>query len=108
MLDNQGARISELNIPDLEGKPVYNHTLIRPDGEGALTLTINNRSLGEAVWKTDVRDTLIRLGSEPVTIAFTTTLAGLGEVTRKYTFLPDRPVIRHETILPENVSSHAS
>lgn len=107
VLDNKGARISELMLPNLEGKPVYNSTLIRPDGEGALTLTLNNRSLGELNWKTSATDTLIRVGSEPVTLSFSTTVPGMGEVTRKYTFLPDQPLIRHEISLPEKVSGYA-
>jgi len=110
VLDNRGARISELTIPSLEGQPVYNPVLIRPDGEGALTLTLNNHSLANVVWRTDTQDSVIQVGdtgSAPVTISFTTTLPGVGDVVRKYTFLTDKPVIRHETILPSGVSTYA-
>ncbi len=107
VLDNKGARISELTLPGLEGKPLYNPVLIRPEGEGALTLTLNNRSLGEMVWKTDVQDTLIRIESQPVTLTFSTVVPGIGEVTRKYTFLPDKPIIRHEVSIPNGVSNYA-
>ncbi len=107
VLDNQGARIAELDISDLEGKKVHNPVLIKPESEGALTLTLNNQSLSDVVWKTDTQDSVIHLGSEPITIAFTTTLPGVGEVVRKYTFLTDKAVIRHETILPDKVSSYA-
>jgi YidC/Oxa1 family membrane protein insertase len=107
MLDNQGARIAGLSIASLEGKPVYNPTLIRPEGEGALTLAINNKDLGPVVWKVDTQDTLIQLGSAPVTISFSTNVPGMGEVVRKYTFLTDKPAIRHETVLPNGVSSYA-
>ncbi len=107
VLDNQGARIASLSIPNLEGKPVYNPVLIRPESDGALTLSLNNHSLANVVWRSSTQDSVIHLGSEPVTISFTTTLPGVGEVVRKYTFLTDKPVIRHETILPSGVSTYA-
>jgi YidC/Oxa1 family membrane protein insertase len=107
VLDNRGARIAELRIYDLEGKPAYNPVLIDPQTEGALTLTVDNRPLDEILWRTETADTLIRLGAQPVTVAFAATLQDGGEVTRRYTFLPDKPAIRHEASLPRNVSSYA-
>jgi len=107
LLDNRGARLSEVTIPNLEGKPVHNGVLIRSEGEGALTLTLNRIPLDQTIWRMERTDTLIRVVSEPVSIVFSTDLNG-AKITRTYTFLPDSPNIRHVLTAPEGAIQNYS
>ena len=52
VLDARGARIAELRVPSIAGKTPYNPVIIRPESEGALTLSLNGASLENTVWKT--------------------------------------------------------
>ncbi len=106
VLDNQGARIAELSISSLEGKPVYNPDLIEPDGPGALTLTLDSESLAKTIWRVDDTDRVVHVDSDSVTISFATVVPQ-GKVTCRYTFYPNRPAIGHQVILPSGISNYA-
>ncbi len=95
VLDGQGGRISELRVPSIAGKAPYNPLLIRPDSEGALTLSLNGTSLADVIWAADTEETWFRVDSVPLTITFSTTLQSGEPVERAYTFVPGESFVRH-------------
>jgi YidC/Oxa1 family membrane protein insertase len=104
VLDARGARVAELRIPSIGGKTPYNPVLIRPESEGALTLSLNGVSLDNTVWATSTEETFVRVDektSQPVTITFSTVLPGGIPVSRAYTFTPGESFIRHTFTAPE-------
>jgi YidC/Oxa1 family membrane protein insertase len=101
VLDARGARIAELRVPSIQGKALYNPVVIRPEGEGALTLSLNGTSLANTVWSTTTAENFLRADSQQVSVAFQTTLPGGQRVTRTYTFLRGGQVIRHALAAPE-------
>lgn len=104
VLDARGARIAELRIPSIGGKTPYNPVLIRPESEGALTLSLNGSALDNVVWSTSTTETFLRAdkkGAPAVTVAFSTTLPGGIPVTRTYTFEPGKPYIHHAFTAPD-------
>jgi YidC/Oxa1 family membrane protein insertase len=108
VLDARGARIAELRMPAIAGKPTYNPVLIRPEGEGALTLSLNGIDLGNVVWATSTQETYLNADSQAVTVTFTTVLPGNIPVSRSYSFAPGQPYIRHAFSAPDNaVRSYA-
>ncbi len=108
VLDARGARIAELRIPEIGGKEPYNPVLIRPEGEGALTVSINGSDLGDVVWHVSTKEDYLRADSVPVTVTFTTTLPGGVPVSRSYSFEPGQASIRHAFSAPEGaVRSYA-
>ena len=107
VFDNLGSRISELSIPNLEGKTVHNPILIRPEREGALSLTLDQVDMDLIRWQCDKTDTLIQMGTLPIVLNYTATLADGRKVVRRYTVSPDGSRIHHEIILPERVSKYS-
>jgi YidC/Oxa1 family membrane protein insertase len=108
VLDARGARIAELRVPSIEGKTLYNPVLIRPESEGALTLSLNGTPLGSTVWTTTAAGDFLRADSQSVSVAFSTVLANGTRVTRTYTFLRGGSVIRHVLSAPEGaINSYA-
>jgi YidC/Oxa1 family membrane protein insertase len=101
VLDARGARIAELRVPSIGGKVPYNPVLIRPESEGALTLSLNGTDLENTVWNTDTEETWFSADSQAVTVTFSTVLPGNIPVTRSYTFAPGEPFIRHRFTAPE-------
>lgn len=98
-LDNLGARVASLRIPELHGKTPHQGELISPDKGGALLLTLNNQDLSKALWKLEdpqgeVRDGRLLVKSGPVEVSFH--LAGTGgDLVRTYSFHPDSMGFRH-------------
>ncbi|MCD6025114.1 MAG: rane protein insertase, YidC/Oxa1 family [Fibrobacteria bacterium] len=108
VLDARGARIAELRVPSIQGKALYNPVLISPQGEGALTLSLNGTSLANTVWTTTAAGDFLRADSAQVSVVFSTTLPGGERVTRTYTFLRGGQVIRHALGAPEgSIASYA-
>ena len=101
VLDARGARLAELRVPSIQGKSLYNPVLIRPESEGALTLSLNGTSLANTVWTTTAAGNFLRADSAPVSVEFATTLSTGVRVTRTYTFLRGGSVIRHVLTAPE-------
>jgi YidC/Oxa1 family membrane protein insertase len=97
VLDALGARIARLEMPSIDDKPVYNPVLIREDGKGALTLSINGQSLADVVWETEAQNDFLRADSQPATVSFSTTLKNGLKVTRTYAFTADGD-IRHSVL----------
>ena len=88
-LDNQGAKVTNLVLKDLDGKKILNPNLIAPDGD-ALNLTIDNQDLGKTIWRVDSKDTVLQVSDSPVTITFKCTLPGnKSAIVRSFTFYPD-------------------
>ncbi len=101
VLDARGARIAELRVPEVGGKEPYNPVLIRPESEGALTLSLNGSDLSDVVWSVSTGEDYLRADSLPVTVTFSTSLPGGIPVTRSYTFAPGQAHIGHAFIAPE-------
>ncbi len=104
VLDARGARIAELRIPSIGGKTPYNPVLIRPESEGALTLSLNGIALDNVVWSTSTTETFLRADQKdaaPVTVTFSTTLPGGIPVSRTYTFEPGKSLIHHSFTAPD-------
>lgn len=90
-LDNEGALVSNLSIPDLAGHKIFNSEIIKNQG-GVLALKIDNEDLSKRLWEIEgaSRDSLISAKVAPVTISFKTTLnGGKKQLTRSFTFYPD-------------------
>ena len=102
VLDARGARIAELSVPSVGGHVPYNPVLIRPESEGALTMTLNGIPLDSVVWATSTEETYLNADSQAVTVTFTTTLPGNIPVSRSYSFAPGQAYIRHSFKAPEN------
>ena len=105
-LDNKGAQVATLTLPELAGKPAYNPEII-PDSGGALGLTIDNQDLSQALWQLDTRDTAISVKGAPVTVTFKTRLPVKGTiVTRSFTFYPDSNKFSQHFEASQNISSY--
>lgn len=108
VLDARGARIAELRVPSIQGKALYNPVLISPQGEGALTLSLNGTSLANTIWTTTAAGDFLRADTAQVSVVFSTTLPGGERVTRTYTFLRGGQVVRHALAAPEgSIASYA-
>jgi YidC/Oxa1 family membrane protein insertase len=108
VLDARGGRLAELRIASVGGKTPYNPVLINPEGEGALTLSLNGVSLDSTVWSTATEETFLRADSQAVTVTFSTVLPGGFPVARSYTFTPGESFIHHGFTAPEGaVRSYA-
>lgn len=101
VLDARGARIAELSMPAIDGKATYNPVLIRPEGEGALTLSLNGIALDSVVWSTSTKETYLDADSQAVTVTFSTVLPGGIPVSRSYSFAPGQAYIRHAFKAPD-------
>jgi YidC/Oxa1 family membrane protein insertase len=101
VLDARGARVAELRVPAVGGHVPYNPVLIRPEGEGALTLSLNGIPLDSVVWSTSTEETYLNADSAAVTVTFSTVLPGNIPVSRSYSFAPGQAYIRHSFTAPE-------
>ena len=115
-LDNLGARVTTLNIPELHGKKPHQGELISPDKGGALLLTLNNQDLGKVLWKMEapdaaVQDNRLRVHGAPATVTFR--LVGTagpngtgGDLVRTYTFHPDSLGFHHALKTDADIESY--
>jgi YidC/Oxa1 family membrane protein insertase len=109
-LDNLGAKVTTLGIPELHGKKPHQGELISPEKGGALLLTLNNQDLGKVLWRMEapdaaVQDNRLRVKDAPATVAFR--LAGPGgELVRVYTFHPDSLGFHHALKTDADVESY--
>ena len=99
-LDNLGARVASLSIPELHGKQPHQGELISPDKGGALLLTLNNQDLGKVLWKMEapdslVRDNRLRVKDAPVDGQLPPGRPLAATLVRIYTFHPDSLGFRH-------------
>lgn len=101
VLDARGARLAELRVPEIGGKAPYNPVLIRPESEGALTLSLNGTSLENTVWSTTTTESWLKADSQTVSVTFSTVLPGGVPVSRTYTFEPGAAFIKHAFNAPE-------
>jgi YidC/Oxa1 family membrane protein insertase len=100
VLDALGGRIAELQMPSIDGKAVYNPVLIRAEGKGALTLSLNGQLLDGTVWETEAAGDFLNADSAPVSVSFSTTLRSGQKVKRTYAFSGDGETIRHTVVAP--------
>ncbi len=101
VLDARGARIAELRVPEIGGKTPYNPVLISPEGDGALTVSLNGTSLENIVWRADTDSAWLKVDSVPVSVTFSTVLPGGIPVSRTYAFEPGAQFVRHSFTAPE-------
>jgi YidC/Oxa1 family membrane protein insertase len=108
VLDSRGARIAELRVPEIGGKVPYNPVLIRPESEGALTLSLNGTDLENTIWSTETTESWLKADSQTVVVKFSTVLPGGIPVSRTYTFEPGAAFVRHTFTAPEgSIRSYA-
>ncbi len=105
VLENEGARISELRIDSLQGHALHNPLLIDPARGGALTLSINQQSLAKTLWRTDAVKDVYTLDRDSLVLSFTTRLNSGREVTRRYTFFADSPSVHHRAKVPNGIQN---
>ena len=90
-LDNEGALVSNLSLPELAGHKIFNQEIISHEG-GALSLKVDNEDLSQRLWEVDgdLKDSVIAVKGAPVTVNFKTTInGGKKSLTRSFTFYPD-------------------
>src|SRR5690606_4189856 len=83
------------------GKAPFNSVLIRPEGEGALTVSLNGTPLENVVWRADTDSAWLKVDSVPVSVTFSTVLPDGTPVSRTYTFEPGAAFVRHSFTAPE-------
>jgi YidC/Oxa1 family membrane protein insertase len=107
VLDNQGARLAEVRLDSLHGKPLHNEVIIDGKQGGALTLSLNQQDLGKILWRSDAQRTSYDLVSDSLRIVFTARAKDGRELKRAYTFFPDSNAIAHRASVPGQVNTWA-
>lgn len=107
VLDNEGAKLAEVRLDSLHGKPLFNGTIIDAQRGGALTLSVNQQDLGKMLWRSDAQRTSYDLVSDSLRIVFTARAKDGREVKRTYTFYPDSNTIAHRAVVPGQVNTWA-